>query len=665
MFWLADKDVTGMSGENALPPSTPRGLELSPMVTGLHQSSSPSPPRSRHPSNHQQVSPWRNDVQGDLDIITLATPPSTPAPTAAEGRISRQSGFVAASSLLHHQGNGSRSGDTGIKWNKQHEAMISGAVYRLFIKPLDEGKPQTEGNYVVGYTGKTFLYVVAEPGGGFNIAKFKSHLAREGWGAFSPPARDKYNRDGTMKPSESFGSILSTYYGLDFQDFMKCGKPDLIDITQLYNLGEVIWKLYSCGILDHKCENMNNFRMQYQAVTLPGGARKSLSFPNSTPPTARVSAEGVRGNGLDPEGILISSEDEDDVDQVGRQETLRKEDDRVRAREEMTALEVTEEDVAKETDDRERILAKNKRLKIKVDKMKNITGRALGSADHFKGRIEKYDIKRGKNQNKIISKCVEACIETKMESLTNMVDQMKDEIMSIKKETGGVSAKSTKILNNTGQILTPSYPPPTIRNQNQHFVQHPQQVSNSQFFQNLRFQVPPPVKQQPAYLPVQQGGYQVNRGQQFQQQLPFMGGQRANTNVVWQQDGYQHQVPQGHPPGGFAPQGLFPQGPSAQSLVPQGLTPQGSAPFGHTPRGLTTQGAAHHFFNHQGPAVHDPDVQIVTFQGPAVQGPTIQGHTAQGPAYQLPVPPVFSPPRPAQPCVSGVQANHDLGQGGE
>ena len=316
-------------------------------------------------------------------MINLVTPPFTPVLSAApEGGFRQENGFVMASSLPLDQGAGARIEVPSIKWNKLHENMLSGTAYRLFIKPLDGDKIQTEGNYTVKYTGKTFLYAYAEPGGGFNITKFKSHLAREGWGAFTPAARDKFTREGTIKPAESFGSVLSTFYSQDYLDFIRFGKPEVIDITQIFNLGDVLWKLYSRGILDHKCENMTNFRLQYQAMTLPGGAKKSLNFSSSSSTTPRTSV-GCEVM-MEPEGIVISSDEEGEDDKAERHVNKRKDEDRVRAREEMNKLEVNDEDIATETDRRETVLTKNKRLKLKVSKMMSITSKALGAADHFK-----------------------------------------------------------------------------------------------------------------------------------------------------------------------------------------------------------------------------------------------------------------------------------------
>ena len=498
--------------------STSLNLSSPSAFTQATQYSSPSPPHN--PPSHQGegevrgksprtrgMSPRMREVQG-----VQVTPPSTPASTApsAPARVSLSSssstpggrsvpasytGFIMASDLPRSQG---ALLTPEVLWTKHHDNLISGVCYRLFLKPLDRSKPQKEGSYMVMYSGHTSLYALAVPGGGFNISSFKTHLAREGWGAYSPLARiGNFSKEGTLLPAQSFGSLLSKWFKPDYNDFLRFRKPEVIDISQVFSLGDVLWRLYSCGILDHTNQNMQNLRMQYQLLPLPSGAKKSLVFATTE---VESSSTGVVATARRPVDISSSSEDEEE--QEDREENERKEEDRASAAADLGCLEVGVEDEVHDDDCKESILIKNKNLKNKVDKLRKVAGKALRCADHFKGRVEKTKVKELRNMNKSITMCVESCVKSKFETMLKSMEETKSVILSLKTESGGVAAKMNLLLKKSETPFAPNFPPPSTPFQQ---ASH----GNQRLLHGNHHLAPPPAQQSPSYYLVKQQANQV------------------------------------------------------------------------------------------------------------------------------------------------------------
>ena len=579
-----------MSGQTPPMSSTPVGLS-SPLAPAT-QYSSPSPIRlptglQVEGEGMQGRKVGRRGVQGVQETTpTILAPTGTSAPamgsrpsststSTSRGFVApanSHTGFIMASSLPRSQGTNLTP---EVLWTKHHDNSISGVCYRLFIKPLDRSRPQTEGSFTVMYSGHTSLYVLAVPGGGFNISSFKTHLAREGWGAYSPASRSgNFTKEGTLLPPQSFGSLLSIWFKSDYTDFMRFKKPEVVDITQVFSLGDVIWRLYSCGILDHGNENMGNLRMQYQLLPLPAGAKKSLTFTDTA---VESSSAGVVATSKRPVDGWSSSEEEDDEVQEFREEDTRKEADRAGAVADLEGLELVLDDEADEDDVKESIVNKNKNLRIKFDKLRKVAGKALRCADHFKGRVEKTELRRMRNTNKSITKCVEACVKSKFEMIVKSTDETNSVILSLKTELGSVAAKTNLLLKKFDKPLTPNFPPPPSPFQQQPFFHKQQQ----------QLQVPPPQQQQLQGPTTPQQLLQVPPllQQQHLQVPPPPQQQQQATLYLVQQEPVQHQSIQGQGQGQVfntnSSQGHVYQSSNGQGQVFNTSTRQGHIYQGH------------------------------------------------------------------------------------
>ena len=616
-----------MTGETSSRPSSPVDLSSPLPFTQATQYSSPSPIRNPPGQQTEGVvrrgkSPGRGEVQGVQE-----TPPSTPVSSVltAPVRVSQPStsstprgfiapasshnGFIMASELPRSQGVGAKL-TPEVLWTKHHDNPISGVCYRLFIKPLDRSKTQTEGSYTVMYSGHTSLYVVAVPGGGYTITSFKTHLAREGWGAYSPTARiGNFSKEGTLLPPQSFGLLLSKWFKPDYNDFMRFRKPEVVDITQVFSLGDVLWRLYSCGILDHKSQNMLNLRMQYQLLPLPTGARKSLSFTETSVVT---SSAGIVASSRRPVDMSSSSEEEDEEKEI-REENDRREVDRQGAQADLDILDVNLNDQAEENENHEAILNKNRNLRVKIDKLRKVAGKALRCADHFRGRVEKTENRKMRNLNKSITMCVEACVKSKFETVCKSIEETKSVILSLKTESGGVAAKTNLLLKKFEAPPALNFPPPQIlfQRQQQTYQQPSNQCSNKQLQD------------------------QVYHGQVFGLQENLQGHQALQPQGHGVHQG--HGALQGHAPAlPIQPQGYGGhqayQGYASPTLPTQHQGHGGHHRHqGHAPTALPTQGHEGHMNpqthqghrGHQAPQFHAPPALPTLPQVPTVPQPSM------------------------------------------
>ena len=411
MTTTSSTPITSSPGTSALP-SRPSSVSLPASVSRLSPPSH-STPRLRPDAG--QVTPAATVLDDIYDPADLDNESFSDPCTSGD--------FVTASNLAKK----SKPSTDLSQTQEVVEVFIEGRAWRVFIKDLDQFRK-------VPKDGKTIFYCFAEPGGGFLMREFHDHLAKHNMGAFTPPAREgKFSEIGEERQLQSFRSLVERFGGPDRMEYVKHGEP-MVQLGQIKTLGDVIFDLYSTGILSSgEVEFYNEFRVKYKVEKIQHPTSSTISAARQlfTSGTVATSAR------------IVISESESEVEEDADEDNTM-----VADRQEVCSIErevaaggldgSIEEDVISETVTKE----KYQSLAIKYNKSALMLGRSFAVLHNQQKTIDSFQAKKSVVSARTISNCLKAYCGPKFASLESKHANTQSMLGQIKSEALNAAARS-------------------------------------------------------------------------------------------------------------------------------------------------------------------------------------------------------------------------------
>ena len=393
----------------------------------------------------------------------------------------------------------------------------------------------------------TVVYGFAKEGGGYSLGEMKIKLAKEGLAMYSPSTKCQDNE------IMDFGSVVDHWLPIDFDDFSRHGKPEVMITEELLTMGDFVWRLYEIGLLD------SSNSKYYNAHRNKTGVKTKRAIFSSQP----VASEGVvadsqipdnddleLGSEFSEEGIENSAERQDEEELRARR--VAEELDELKRVTAEDGLDQEELEIVELTVSKERYNA----VIQKCNSQAKVIHRALRVSDNMTERVDCYVKGDAKITNQQMAVVVKASVEPLMKVVCEVKKGIQDFRMdsnsqvvnfvksSAKKQEdqAGVTNQQLQLILNTVRNLLPARPSPPAK---------------------------PTASSAPAAATAGLGSYPSHQGQGFQQQ------------------GFQQQGFLGAPPGFPGPPPSL-QAPPTFPIPPSYNQAAGTSPYSPAP--VTFQG---------------------------------------------------------------------------